>query len=78
MTSSPLLASSAGTDIKKDIRATTTFRLIYREFALVKENGLNRAGISVGRKKAILEQGWKLKVYDAVRIIGILAALQLH
>lgn len=31
---------------------------------------LNRAKAFDARKKAILSQGWKLKVYDAVRIIG--------
>ena len=31
---------------------------------------MNRAKAFDARKKAILSQGWKLRVYDAVRIIG--------
>lgn len=40
-----------------------------RERALVEENGLSRLAISMGRRKVLLSQGWKMKVQDAVRII---------
>lgn len=40
-----------------------------RERALVEENGLNRLAVSMGRRKVLANQGWKMKVQDAVRII---------
>jgi hypothetical protein len=40
-----------------------------RERALVEEHGLNRLAVSMGRRKVLVTQGWKLKVQDAVRIV---------
>lgn len=40
-----------------------------RERALVEEHGLNKLAVSVGRRKVLVTQGWKLKVQDAVRIV---------
>ena len=36
---------------------------------LVEEHGLNRLAITIGRRKVLVSQGWKLKVQDAVRIV---------
>jgi hypothetical protein len=40
-----------------------------RERALVEEHGLNRLALTMGRRKVLITQGWKLKVQDAVRIV---------
>jgi hypothetical protein len=40
-----------------------------RERALVEEHGLNRIALAVGRRRVLFNQGWKLKIQDAVRIV---------
>lgn len=47
----------------------TLVNIFKRERALVEEHGINRLARTMGRRKVLMTQGWKLKVQDAVRIV---------
>lgn len=48
---------------------TQLTNILRRERALVREHGVNRLNLAMGRRKVLLTQGWKYQIQDAVKIV---------